>query len=76
VPVPGAGRRALPGKPLWVFRDLAAAVRTRMAANALSEPVARLLVERGVAGVDGGYVWRSGLWPRRRTPTGPPCGPG
>ncbi|MDZ4348400.1 MAG: alpha/beta hydrolase [Xanthomonadaceae bacterium] len=54
-----AGRRALAGKQLRVFRDLAAAVRTRMAANALSEPVARLLVERGVAGVEGGYVWRS-----------------
>lgn len=54
-----AGRRALAGKQLRVFRDLAAAVRTRMAANALSEPVARLLVERGVAGVEDGYVWRS-----------------
>lgn len=54
-----AGRRTLAGKQLRVFRDLAAAVRVRMAANALSESVARLLVERGVAGVEGGYVWRS-----------------
>lgn len=54
-----AGRRALAGKQLRVFRDLAAAVRTRMVANTLSEPVARLLVERGVAGVEGGYIWRS-----------------
>ena len=54
-----AGRRALPGKRLRVFRDLVAAVRTRMAANALSEAAARRLVERGVAGVEGGYVWRT-----------------
>jgi pimeloyl-ACP methyl ester carboxylesterase len=30
-----------------------------MLANQLSEPAARLLVERGVEAVEGGYVWRS-----------------
>ena len=30
-----------------------------MQANDLSEPVARLLVERGTRAVDGGYVWSS-----------------
>ncbi|MDR6675652.1 alpha/beta hydrolase [Xanthomonas sp. 1678] len=45
--------------PLRVFPDLAAPVRARMQANQLSEPAARLLVERGVRPVEGGYVWRS-----------------
>ena len=42
-----AARRALRGKRLRVFPDIDTAVRARMQANALSEPVARLLVERG-----------------------------
>jgi pimeloyl-ACP methyl ester carboxylesterase len=55
-------RRALVGKRLRVFPDIATAVRARMQANGLSEPVARLLVERGlvpVPGEDGqaGYSW-------------------
>ncbi|OAX53254.1 alpha/beta fold hydrolase [Xanthomonas graminis] len=45
--------------PLRLFPDLAAPVRARMLANQLSEPAARLLVERGVEAVEGGYVWRS-----------------
>ncbi|RDZ26820.1 alpha/beta fold hydrolase [Lysobacter silvisoli] len=58
----------LSSKQLRVFPDLATAVRTRMMVNGLSEPVARLLVERGLApvpagraaeGMAGGYVWRS-----------------
>jgi pimeloyl-ACP methyl ester carboxylesterase len=57
-----AARRALAGKRLRVFPDIATAVRARMQAFALpgsglNEPVARLLVERGVTAVAGGYSW-------------------
>ena len=51
--------RALPSKKLRVFSDLAAPVRARMMANQLSERCARLLVERGVMPVEGGYSWCS-----------------
>ena len=51
--------RALPSKKLRVFSDLAAPVRARMMANQLSESCARLLVERGVMPVEGGYSWCS-----------------
>jgi pimeloyl-ACP methyl ester carboxylesterase len=54
-----AASRALPGKSLRVFPVLEPAIRARMQANALSEPIARLLVERGVREVEGGYVWSS-----------------
>lgn len=54
-----AATRALPGKSLRVFPDMAAPVRARMQANDLSEPVARLLVERGVVPVEGGFIWSS-----------------
>jgi pimeloyl-ACP methyl ester carboxylesterase len=54
-----AAARALPGKSLRVFPSLQPAIRARMQANALSEPVARLLVERGTRAVEGGYVWSS-----------------
>jgi pimeloyl-ACP methyl ester carboxylesterase len=59
--------RALQHKRLRVFPDIASAVRARMQANALSEPVARLLVERGLVPVEGGYVWSSD--PRLTLPT-------
>ena len=62
-----AAARALPGKQLRVFSDLAAPVRARMQANQLSEPAARLLVERGVRPVEGGFVWSSD--PRLTLPT-------
>ncbi|KRA41511.1 alpha/beta hydrolase [Pseudoxanthomonas sp. Root630] len=62
-----AAARALPGKKLRVFSDLVAPVRARMQANQLSEPAARLLVERGVRAVEGGYVWSSD--PRLTLPT-------
>lgn len=62
-----AAARALPGKQLRVFADLAAPVRARMQANQLSEAAARLLVERGVRPVEGGYVWSSD--PRLTLPT-------
>jgi len=54
-----AASRALPGKSLRVFPTLEPAIRARMQANALSEPVARLLVERGTKKVEGGFVWSS-----------------
>lgn len=59
--------RALPGKRLRVFPDLAAPIRARMMANQLSAGAARLLVERGVHAVDGGYCWCSD--PRLMLPT-------
>lgn len=59
--------RALPGKTLRVFPDLSAPIRARMMTNQLSEPCARLLVERGVKPVDGGYSWCSD--PRLMLPT-------
>lgn len=62
-----AATRALGGKPLRVFPDLEPAVRARMQANGLTEPVARLLVERGVVAVDGGWSWSSD--PRLTAPT-------
>lgn len=62
-----AATRALPGKRLRVFPDVGPAIRARMQANELSEPVARLLVERGVVEAEGGYVWSSD--PRLTLPT-------
>lgn len=62
-----AARRALAGKQLRVFADPAPAVRARMAANALGEASARLLVERGLREVEGGYAWSSD--PRLTLPT-------
>lgn len=59
--------RALSGKSLRVFPDINVAVRARMKANQLSEPAARLLVERGVKPVEGGHVWSSD--PRLTLPT-------
>jgi pimeloyl-ACP methyl ester carboxylesterase len=52
-------RRDRTRRPLRVFEDLAPAVRARMHANGLSATSARLLVERGVRAVDGGWQWSS-----------------
>lgn len=54
-----AATHALAGKPLRVFPNLEAPVRARMMANQLGEDSARLLVERGVRAVPGGYSWGS-----------------
>jgi pimeloyl-ACP methyl ester carboxylesterase len=70
-----AATRALRGKRLRLFPDIATAVRARMqgvTGSALAEPAARLLVERGlvpVQGADGagGYAWSSD--PRLTLPT-------
>lgn len=59
--------RRLGDKRLRVFADLAAPIRARMMANQLSEPCARLLVQRGVMPVQGGYSWCSD--PRLMLPT-------
>jgi len=64
-----AAGRALPGKRLRVFADLDAPVRARTLGHvvAVSEGAARLLVERGVRPVDGGWEWSSD--PRLTLPT-------
>ena len=62
-----AATRALGTRGLRVFPDLEPAVRARMRANDLTEPVARLLVERGVVAVAGGWSWSSD--PRLTVPT-------
>ena len=67
-----AAHRAMAGKQLRVFPDIATAVRARMHASrvpgsGLDEPLVRLLVERGVAQVKGGFVWSSD--PRLTLPT-------
>ena len=62
-----AAARALPGKNLRVFASLDAPVRARMQANQLGEAAARLLVERGVREVEGGFVWSTD--PRLTLPT-------
>lgn len=59
-----AARRALRGKRLRVFPDIDAAVHARMQASligerTLAEPLVRLLVERGLCPVEGGYTWSS-----------------
>lgn len=46
-------------RPLRVYPTLDDAIAARMAANDLSEPAARAIVERGVKPVDGGFVWSS-----------------
>lgn len=49
--------RELSDKRLRVFADLATPIRARMMTNQLSEANARLLVERGVREVPGGFSW-------------------
>ena len=51
--------RRTDNRPLRVFPTLAAPIRARMMTNQLSEANARLLVERGVHEVAGGYSWRT-----------------
>lgn len=65
-------QRALRGKSLRVFPDIDTAVHARMQAgrvpgSGLSATLVRLLVERGLAPVDGGYAWSSD--PRLTLPT-------
>lgn len=67
-----AAERALHGKRLRVFPDIDTAVRARTYASrvpgsGLDEALVRLLVERGVTAVEGGYAWSSD--PRLTLPT-------
>jgi pimeloyl-ACP methyl ester carboxylesterase len=62
-----AAMRKVARKPLRVFPTIDTAIGARMQANALDEPTARLLVERGLAVVDGGHAWSSD--PRLTLPT-------
>ncbi|MCS3810283.1 alpha/beta hydrolase [Xanthomonas sp. 4461] len=59
--------RTLAQRPLRVFTSMEAPVRARMMANQLTEPAARLLVERGLRVVEGGYSWCTD--PRLTLPT-------
>ncbi len=59
--------RALRSKPLRVFAEKRQAIDARMRVNQMSEPVARLIVDRGMRQVDGGWVWSSD--PRMTVPT-------
>lgn len=63
-----AAQTGLGAKQLRVFGDIDTAVRARMQGiGKVGEVAARLLVERGIARVDGGYTWRSD--PRLTLPT-------
>ncbi len=62
-----AAMRAIDAKSLRVFPELDVAIQARMRANMMSEPVARLIVERGVREVAGGWQWSSD--PRLMVPT-------
>ena len=60
-----AGRRK-PISPPRLIPDIETAVRARLQATEKSEAAARLLVERNLAAVPGGYQWRSDprlMWP-------------
>ena len=52
-------RGELQDKVLRVFASIDEAVRARAKAGDLSEAAARLLVDRGVRSVEGGFVWSS-----------------
>jgi len=52
-------RRGWKNKQLRVFQDPTEAILARQKANGLSEHAATRLVDRSLAPVEGGYVWRS-----------------
>ncbi len=67
-----AAHRTIAGKQLRVFPDIETAVLARMHAtrvpgSGLDETLVRLLVERGVVEVEGGFAWSSD--PRLTLPT-------
>lgn len=62
-----AARRALAAKAPRVIPDLDTAVAARLAATAMAPDAARLIVERNLRPVAGGYAWRSD--PRLTLPT-------
>ena len=55
-----AARRALkPGRPARLIPDIEQAVDARLAVSQMSREAARLIVERNLRAVDGGWAWRS-----------------
>jgi pimeloyl-ACP methyl ester carboxylesterase len=61
-------RRALdPSRQPRVIADIESAVDARLAASAMTREAARLIVERNLRPVDGGFAWRSD--PRLTLPT-------
>jgi pimeloyl-ACP methyl ester carboxylesterase len=53
-------RRALkPGRPPKLIADIEQAVDARLAVSNMTREAARLIVERNLRSVEGGYVWRS-----------------
>jgi pimeloyl-ACP methyl ester carboxylesterase len=54
-----AARRALGAKPPRVIPDLDTAVAARLAASRMTPEAARLIVERNLRPLEGGYAWRS-----------------
>ena len=55
-----AARRALkPGRPAKLIADIEQAVDARLAVSQMTREAARLIVERNLRAVDGGFVWRS-----------------
>ncbi|TNJ32736.1 alpha/beta fold hydrolase [Arenimonas terrae] len=54
-----AARRALAARPPRVIPDLDTAVAARLAASRMTPEAARLIVERNLRRVEGGYAWRS-----------------
>ena len=54
-----AAARSLADKPMRVFASPEPAIHARMRANQMSEPVARLIVERGIRPAPGGWAWSS-----------------
>jgi pimeloyl-ACP methyl ester carboxylesterase len=55
-----AARRALrPGRPAKLIPDVEQAVDARLAVSNMSRDAARLIVERNLRAVDGGWAWRS-----------------
>jgi pimeloyl-ACP methyl ester carboxylesterase len=54
-----AARRALGARPPRLIPDLDTAVAARLAASRMTPEAARLIVERNLRPLEGGYAWRS-----------------
>lgn len=54
-----AARRALVPRPDRVIPDIDTAVALRLAATRMTPEAARLIVERNLRAIDGGFAWRS-----------------
>ncbi len=54
-----SARRALVPRPARVIPDLDTAVAARLSASRMTDAAARLIVERNLRPVEGGYAWRS-----------------